>query len=60
MNRGNGETVNRGICIRVLSPFLPLSVSPFHNYFFLLIKLHVGLFTVISMSLAKTGNPSNP
>jgi len=28
--------------------------------FFLLISFHVGLFTVISMSLANTGKPSKP
>ena len=38
--------------------FLRISVIGF--YFFLRINVHVGLFTVMSMSRANTGNPSNP
>ena len=44
--------VLRSLCLRGYDVFCIIS--------FFCIKSHVGLFTVMSMSRAKTGNPSNP
>ncbi|GBE37009.1 hypothetical protein BMS3Bbin07_01164 [bacterium BMS3Bbin07] len=53
------------LLLKLLKVFLLLKefIMVFYLYplhLFLRIKLHVGLFTVISISLAKTGKPSKP